>query len=101
MTQHIHIVPLKTNLAVFVALLVMLLATVGAAELDLGRLNTIVALSIAVAKALIIMLYFMHVKYSGRITKVFAGAAFFWLGILIALSMSDYLTRGWLGIDGK
>jgi len=96
MTQ--HTVSLEANFAVFAALLGLLCATIGAAYLDMG---TAVALLIAVGKALLIMLYFMHMRYSKRLTWVFAGAAFLWLAILIALSMSDFLTRDWLGIDGK
>jgi cytochrome c oxidase subunit IV len=99
MTQ--HTVSLKTNLVVFGALMILLLATVAAAELSLGPWNTVVALAIAVTKAILIMLYFMHLKFSDRLTRVFAGAGFLWLAILIALSMCDYLTRGALGIDGK
>lgn len=99
MSQHTVSVP--TNLAVFAALMVLLLATIGAAYIDLGVLNVFVALAIAICKTVLIMLYFMHVRFSNRLVTVFAGAAFLWLGILIALCMSDYLTRGWLGIEGK
>jgi cytochrome c oxidase subunit 4 len=60
-----------------------------------------VALAIAGSKAVLIMLYFMHLRYSNRLTSVFAVAGFLWLAILIALCLSDYLTRGLLGIDGK
>jgi cytochrome c oxidase subunit 4 len=64
-------------------------------------MGTGAALLIAVSKALLIMFYFMHMRFSKRLTWVFAGAGFLWLTILIALSMSDFLTRDWLGIDGK
>jgi cytochrome c oxidase subunit IV len=94
-------ISVRTNIAIFAALLVLLLATVGAAYLDLGSMNTVVALAIAMCKAVLIMLYFMHLRFSNRLVWIFAGAAFLWLGILIAISMSDYLTRGLLGIDGK
>jgi cytochrome c oxidase subunit 4 len=96
-----HVLSLPANLTVFAALLALLLLTIGAAYLDMGSVNTVVALAIAVCKAVLIMLYFMHLRFANRLTWVFAGAAFLWLAILIALSMSDYLTRGWLGIDGK
>ncbi|HEV3163039.1 MAG TPA: cytochrome C oxidase subunit IV family protein [Isosphaeraceae bacterium] len=96
-----HTVPLRTNLVIFSTLVVLLMVTIGAAYTDLGPLNTVVAIAIAVCKALLIMLYFMHLRFSNRLTWVFAGAAFLWLGILIALSMSDFLTRGWLSIPGK
>ncbi len=91
-----HIVSRKTYFIVFVILLILLAATLGAAYLDLGPLNEVVALTIAIAKALLIILYFMHVRYSGRITWVFVGLGFFWLAILVTLTMSDYLTRNWL-----
>ena len=96
-----HIVPRTTYYMVFAALLVLLAATIGAAYLDLGELNIVLAMAIAVVKAILIVLYFMHVIYSDRLTWVFAGAALLWFVILIALTMSDYLTRGVLGIDGK
>lgn len=91
-----HIVSRKTYFIVFVILLILLAATLGAAYLDLGPLNEVVALTIAIAKALLIILYFMHVRYSNRITWVFVGLGFFWLAILVTLTMSDYLTRNWL-----
>jgi len=96
-----HSVSVRTNIAVFAALLILLLVTIQAAYIDLGSMNTVIALAIAVCKAILIMLFFMHVRQGNRLIWVFAGAAFLWLGLLIALSMSDYLTRGWLGIDGK
>lgn len=96
-----HVVSLKTNFAVFGALMAFLLLTIGAAYLDLGSFNTVVALLIAITKAILIMLFFMHLKFSNRLTWVFGGAAFLWLGLLIALAMSDFLTRDLLGIDGK
>jgi cytochrome c oxidase subunit 4 len=96
-----HNISLRTNVGIFAALMVFLLVTIGAAYIDMGPYNTVVSLGIAVSKAILIMLYFMHLKFSSRLTWIFAGAGFFWLTILIALSMSDFLTRGWLGIDGK
>jgi|1185.fasta_scaffold1593069_2 cytochrome c oxidase subunit 4 len=96
-----HILPVKTYVAVYVALLVLLAATVGAAYLDLGWFNFTLTMIIAVAKAAMIMLIFMHVRYSDRLTWVFSSAAFLWLGILIALTLNDYFTRDWLNIPGK
>ena len=63
---------------------------------DLGRLNTVAALAIAVFKAVLVVLFFMHAKYSTRLTWVVATAGVFWLGILLALTIGDYLTRGWI-----
>jgi cytochrome c oxidase subunit 4 len=90
-----HVVPLKIYIAIFVALLVGTGVTVGAAYIDMGPLNTIVALSIAVVKALLVILYFMHVRYSSRLTWVFVAAGFFWFLILVAFTFADYDTRGW------
>ena len=61
-----------------------------------GRLNTIVAMTIAVTKATFVVLYFMHVRYSSRLIWVIVASALFWMGILFALTFSDYLTRGWI-----
>jgi cytochrome c oxidase subunit 4 len=97
-----HILPVRTYLIVFGALLLLLLLTVGAAyAVDVGRWNIVIALAIAATKAVLIMLYFMHVKFSNKLTWVFSGAAFFWLGILLFLTMNDYTTRFWLPIPGK
>ncbi len=95
------IVPLRLYLGVFSALILLTGVTVAVAFFDLGGgrmhlLNAIVAITIAVAKALLVVLYFMHVRYSGRLTWVFVGAGFFWLVILITLTLSDFLTRAWI-----
>jgi cytochrome c oxidase subunit 4 len=84
----------------FAALLVLTGLTVGVAYLDLGLLNTVIALTIATAKALLVVLFFMHVRYSHRLTWVFIGAGVFWLLLLLVLTLSDYLTRGWLPVMG-
>jgi len=91
-----HIVPLKTYYAIFAALLAGTAVTVGVAFLDLGPMNTVVAITIAVIKALLVVLYFMHVKYSSRLTWVFAGAGFVWLVLMIGLTIADFDTRGWI-----
>ena len=68
---------------------------------DLGALNTPVALTIAVLKALLVILFFMHVKDSPRLTWLVVASGFVWLGIMIALTLSDYLSRGWLPMPGR
>lgn len=93
-----RIVPVKTYLLVFFALLALLAATVAASAVNLGPWNVVVALSIAVVKALMIALFFMHVRYSPRLTWIVAAAGFSWLGIMVVLTLSDYLTRGWLPV---
>ncbi len=75
-------------------LMVLLLATWGAAQFDLGPLNVAAALIIALVKSLLVILYFMHVRYQPRFTWLFVAAGFFWLSMLFALTLSDYLTRG-------
>ena len=90
------IVPRKTYFAVWVALLLLLLVTVAVSYIHLGWLNPAAAVGIAVVKATIIILYFMHVRYSPRLVWVFVAAGFFWLCILFAITFSDYLTRGYL-----
>jgi len=94
--QSHHIVPIRVYLAIFVALLVLTALTVWVAFVDLGRMNTIVALGIATFKATLVVLYFMHVKYSSSLTKLIVGASIFWFLILIAFTLSDYWTRGWI-----
>jgi cytochrome c oxidase subunit IV len=86
---------LAVYFAVWLALMALLGVTLLAALPDLGALNTLIALAIAAVKAGLIILYFMHDRYAGRATWIFAGAAFFWLAILVTLTMSDFLTRGW------
>ncbi|MEK6320597.1 MAG: cytochrome C oxidase subunit IV family protein [Acidobacteriota bacterium] len=93
-----HIVPKRIYFIIFGALIVLTVATVIVAIYDLGRWNAVVALTIAVLKATLVVLYFMHVRYSSRLTWVFVCAGFFWLAIMVALTLSDYMTRGWLTI---
>ena len=87
---------LTTYFAVFGALLVLTFATVAVAYVDLGPLNTIVALTIAVAKGLLVILFFMHVRDSEKLVWLYAAAGFVWLALLIGLSLSDFVSRSWL-----
>ncbi len=91
-----HIVPRRTYVLVWITLCILTVATTLVATLDLGIFNGIVALIIAVTKMLLVILFFMHVKYSTRVTWLVVIASFFWLGILITLSMNDYLARRFL-----
>jgi cytochrome c oxidase subunit 4 len=95
-----HIVPVKLYVGIFVALLCLTGLTTGAAFIDLGAFNTVVALAIAVAKMLLVILFFMHVKYSPRLTKLVIVAAFFWFGLLLTFTLSDVFTRRWTPISG-
>lgn len=93
-----HLVPLRVYFAVFATLMILTGITVGAAFLDLGPFNTMVALLIACIKMTLVILFFMHVRYSSRLTWAVVGAGFFWLALLLLLTLSDYVTRGpgWL-----
>ncbi len=88
-----HIVPQKVYLLVFATLICLTLITVDVAFYNLGILNLYVALAIAITKATIIVLYFMHVKFGPRLIWVFALAGVFWMVIFLALTLGDYLTR--------
>lgn len=89
-----HVVSIKLYAGIFAALIILTLTTTAVSFINLGGdLNVVVALFIAVCKAVLVILYFMHVRYSSRLIWVFVGAGFFWLSILIALTMSDLLTR--------
>lgn len=100
--SHQHILPVRVYLQVFGVLMGLLFATVAAAYwIDIGPGNLIIAFLIAATKAVLIVLFFMHVKFGDKLTWVFSGASFFWLGILLILLMSDYTSRMWLPIPGK
>jgi len=90
-----HVVPVSTYLLVFIALMIGTALTTWIAYIDLGKWNTVVALVIAFTKMLLVVLFFMHVKYATGLTRVVILAGFFWLGIMITLSCSDELTRHW------
>ena len=96
-----HIVPTRIYYVVFGILALCTYLTWQVAVFDLGALNTIVALGIAVFKATLVVLFFMHARYGTRLTPLVITAGLFWLLILIALSLTDYLTRGWLGVPGR
>jgi cytochrome c oxidase subunit IV len=93
-----HVVSRTVYFVIFGALMVLTAITVAVARLDLGRWNAVVALSIAVFKATLVVLYFMHLRYSSKLTWVFVCSGLVWFVILIAFTLSDYLTRGWLVI---
>jgi cytochrome c oxidase subunit 4 len=95
-----HVVPIKYYIGVFILLMVMTVITVAIARYDLesiwGPLNAIVALTIAVIKATAVVLIFMHVRWSSRLTQVIVVSGVFWLLIMLAFTLSDYATRsGW------
>lgn len=84
----------KMLFSIWLSLIGLLVLTWGAAELDLGEWNVVVALTIAVAKMLLVVLIFMQVRYSAKLIWIYVAAGFFWLAFLVTLTMTDYLTRG-------
>ena len=94
-----RVFPRKIYFAVFIALIVLTATTTTSSLLDLGPWNTVVALGIAFVKATLVALFFMHVKYSPRLTQIVVAGGLFWLAILLALTLGDFLTRGWLPVS--
>lgn len=90
-----HIVPLSTYYLIFFALLVGTALTWWVATIDLGAMNNVIMLAIAVTKATLVVLFFMHVKYGSKLTWLVVLGSVFFLLILIVLTLNDYLTRGW------
>jgi cytochrome c oxidase subunit IV len=91
-----HVAPKSLYYIVFIALIFGTGLTVAAAEVDLGALNNVVMIAIAGTKALLVILFFMHVRWGTRLTWVVAGSGFFWLMILFGITMTDYMSRGWV-----
>ena len=90
-----HQASLLTYFAVFGALMVLTVLTVWVSRIDLGALNTLVAMAIAVLKATVVILWFMHVIHSPRMTWIVVISSFLWLAVMFVFFFSDYLTRGW------
>ena len=92
-----HLITPKTYVKIFLVLMALTALTVIVSRIDLGPLNLPIALVIAVTKASFVLLIFMHVRYSDRLTWIFAAAGIYWfVCILLVLTFSDYLTRGWV-----
>jgi cytochrome c oxidase subunit IV len=95
-TQHEpHIVGPKTYLLILLALLVLTATTTGAAFINMGVFSPIVALGIACLKAVLVILFFMHIRYSSRVMMLTVGAGFFTFLVLITMTLSDYISRNW------
>jgi|SRR5688572_11610602 cytochrome c oxidase subunit IV len=90
-----HIAPVKSYVIVFGTLMVLTSVTVAAAFTNLGTLNFPVALAIAITKATVVILFFMHVKYSSKLTKFVVASCLFFLACLFGLTFTDYMSRGW------
>jgi cytochrome c oxidase subunit 4 len=96
-----HIVTKKQYSYIFGILLILTLVTTWASYVDLGKLNVVVALVIAVVKALLVVLFFMHVYWSTRLNKLVVASGLAWLALLLWLTLTDVVTRGWLPFPGK
>ena len=90
-----HIVPLSIYYTIFAALLVGTALTWWVATIDLGPLNNVIMLAIAVTKATLVVLFFMHVKYSSKLTWLVVGGSLFFLLVLIIFTLNDYMYRSW------
>jgi cytochrome c oxidase subunit IV len=96
-----HVTPRRTLLVVDMALLVLALLTIGIAQINLHGWNQVVALGIAVSKAVLIALFFMELKFASGLHRLVGIAALMWLLILLLGTLDDVLTRGWLPVPGK
>jgi cytochrome c oxidase subunit 4 len=101
--QEHHVIEVWTYVKIYFALMALLAVTVGAYYMDMGshQINLVVAMTIAMVKAVLIVLFFMHVYYSAPLTWVTAVGSLLWVGLLLMFLLADYLSRGWLDILGK
>ena len=99
--MHGHVDSIKTYTLVFLSLLILTAATTAVATIDLGALNVVMALFIAVVKMLLVALFFMHMRHSTKLTQLAAAGAFLWLFIMMAFTLADVWTRGLVGTQGR
>jgi cytochrome c oxidase subunit 4 len=99
--EETHIDSVGTYVKVLLALLVATGVTTAVSRVDLGAFSTVVALGIACVKMLLVSLFFMHIRHSTKLTKLVVVGGLLWLAILLLLTMSDFATRGLLGVPGK
>jgi|SRR5579863_2134941 cytochrome c oxidase subunit 4 len=96
-----HVDSIRTYTLVFLALIALTVITTAVAFVDLGSFSVVAALVIAVTKALLVALFFMHVRHSTKLTRLVVLGGLLWLGILLMLTMTDFLTRTWMGVPGR
>jgi cytochrome c oxidase subunit 4 len=96
-----HIVTKKQYALIFAILMLLTLATTVIGMIDLGRLNVVVALVIATIKALLVVLFFMHIYWSSKLNKLVVVSGVVWLALLLWLTLTDIFSRGWLPFPGK
>lgn len=98
---HAHIDSVKTYTLVFLGLIAATVATTAVAFVDLGPFSVVAALAIAVCKMLLVALFFMHIRYSDKLTRLVIVGGLLWLGILLFLTLTDVFTRGMVGVPGR
>jgi cytochrome c oxidase subunit 4 len=96
-----HLDSVKTYFLVFIALIFATVLTTAVAFVDLGAFSVVVALAIAVCKMLLVVLFFMHVRHSTRLTQVVLLAGVLWFGILMGMTFIDFGSRTWMGVPGR
>jgi cytochrome c oxidase subunit IV len=96
-----HVSPIRLYVGIFVALLALTAATTLIAFQDLGPFNNVVAIGIAAVKATLVILFFMHMRWSSRMVPIVFASGIFWLLILLGITLADYFSRGWLGVAGR
>jgi cytochrome c oxidase subunit 4 len=99
--SHEHIDSVKTYLLVFLALICATVLTTAVAFVDLGAFSVVVALAIAVCKMLLVVLFFMHVRFSTMLTRLVLAGGLLWLFILIGMTYTDFGSRTWMGVPGR
>ena len=99
MTEHVDSV--KTYVLVFLGLIFLTVATTAVAFVDLGPFSVVAALGIACCKALLVALFFMHVRHSTKLTRLVLLGGLMWLAILLLLTLGDVMSRGWVGLPGR
>ena len=99
--MHGHVDSIKTYTLVFLSLLILTAATTAVATIDLGALNVVMALFIAVVKMLLVALFFMHLRHSGKLTQLAMAGTILWFGFMVSFTLADVFTRGWLGVPGR
>ncbi len=97
----VHVVPVKTYVAIWAALIALTLLTTAVAFVDMGPFSNVVAMAIAVGKATLVVMVFMGLRHAAKMNMVIVLSSLLWLVILIAITLSDYLSRGWLGVPGR
>ena len=99
MTQHIDSV--RTYAIVWISLLALTAITTAVAFVDLGAFSVVAALSIAVVKMMLVALFFMHLRHSGKFTQLALAGTMLWLAIMVSFTLADIFTRGWMGVPGR